>query len=124
MQASRLSPGQKLLIYRRRLGETQAEAARRLRMPESSYCCAELDQQHGWKIDAPRLGRLREHEKCLIFRLRRGWSQDWVARAIGCSRYWFGKMERGEVNPGTLVNYWRSRMVRLLGISTETWNAR
>lgn len=82
-------------------------------MPESSYCCAELDQQHGWKIDAPRLGRLREYEKCLIFRLRRGLSQQEVADAIGCSRYWFGKMERGEVTWETLARYWRSDTVKI-----------
>lgn len=95
------------MIYRRRRVETQAGAARRLGMPESSYCCAELDQAHGWKIATPRLGGLREHEKCLVFRLRRGWSQQEVADAIDRSRYWLGRMERGEVSAATLCRYWR-----------------
>ncbi len=76
-------------------------------MPESSYCCAELDQAHGWEIAAPRLGGLWEHEKCLVFRLRRGMSQQEVADAIDRSRYWLGLMERGEVNCDTLSRYWR-----------------
>lgn len=102
------------MIYRRRQGETQAEAAERLGMPESSYCCAELDQQHGWEIPEPKLGPLWEYEKCLIFRLRRGMSQAALARAIGRSRYWVGMMERGEVNDYTLRRYWKSRMVKLV----------
>lgn len=114
LSATKLSPGQKLLIYRRREGLTQAEAAEHIGMPESSYCCAELDQaHHGWTILSPLLGRLREYEKCLIFRLRRGMSQQEVADAIGRSRYWLGKMERGEVTWTTLARYWSSRMVRL-----------
>ena len=112
LQASKLSPGQKLLIYRRRLGETQEEAASRLGMPESSYCCAELDRAHGWKIATPRLGGLREHEKCLVFRLLHGMSQQEVADAIDRSRYWLGRMERGEVNSATLCRYWRPRWMR------------
>ena len=107
MQASELSPGQRLVIARRRLGETQAEAALRLGLPESAYCCAELDQSCVWDIPVPTLGRLRPHEKCLFERLRYGrQSQQAVANAVGVSRYWLGQMERGLANCDRLVQYW------------------
>lgn len=108
LKVSDLTDGEKLIIDRRRLGETQGDAAQRLGMPESSYCCAELNQPCAWDVPTPALGKLEQHEMCLIRRMRSGYSQAAIAKRVGVSRYWLCQMERGIEPCERLVGYWAS----------------
>ena len=100
-----LTPGEELMLLRRRLGETQKDAAIRNCVPLSRYSLWERDLDQG-----PRPGitleSLAPHERCLLYRRRVGWTQKKVAADLGCCRRWMNMMERGEVDSSALVCYW------------------
>ena len=102
-----LSEGEELLILRRRLGETQKQAAVRHGVAHSRYSLWERDLP----AKVPAGGAitpesLAPHERCLLYRRRVGWTQKKVAADLGCCRRWMNMMERGEVDSSALVCYW------------------
>lgn len=101
-----LHPHEKLRIWRRRVGLTQDEAGRRFDV--SGWTYGEMERgavpvpAYAWRGPF----HLHPHEKCLIYRLRSGSSQDEVASELGCSRLWVLQMESGRVNCDRLIEYW------------------
>ncbi len=102
----RLSCGESLLIARRRQEgrETQHDA---------SWRCGTTLRTYGmWErgmispLPPCKLGRIKPHEKCLIYRRRVMMSQGDVALKLGRSRWWINQMERGVVPCAELLSYW------------------
>lgn len=99
-----LTQGEMLLVDRRRRGEGQVEAARRLGLTHSMYGKMERDVVT-W--DRPvEIGDLRAHERCLLYRRRAGFTQARVASELEVCRFWVNQMERGLVGCDTLLWYW------------------
>ena len=100
----RLSSGESLIIDRHRRKETQGEAAWRLGgITAFTYGKWERDLE---EAQACIVGRLKPHEKCLVYRRRADMSQSEVALGLGRSRYWITQMERGVVACDELLSYW------------------
>lgn len=109
LTAKDLTPGERLLLDRRRMPfMTQRAAADSYGVPTHHYIAWEADAEHLKPGAVPRvkLGPLRPHEIALICRRRAGWTQADVGAEIGRSAYWVARMERGEVDPAPLVEYW------------------
>lgn len=99
----RLTRGERLLTHRRRVGETQGEAAERRGVSRFRYGAWERDE-----IDGPKclVGALKNYERCLLHRRRIGLSQFAVGLEIGRCRWWVNQMERGDVSCRELIAYW------------------
>lgn len=95
---------EKFLIHRKRLGETQAQAANRMRLSVHSYRVVE---QKPTGRRPPALGSLEPWEKCLLLRRRKGMTQAELAKALGLSRWWVNLMESGRVPSAALEQYWQ-----------------
>lgn len=107
MKTSDLTRGQRLLVDRRRRGETQRVAAARHEVSLYSYRRWELDAEDS---DAPTvaIGSLKPHERCHLLRIRRGTSVQDLAADLGVSRWWLIQMEQGKVDATRLVVYWKT----------------
>lgn len=104
-QLERLSVGERLLIDRRRRGESQGEAAKRQYISHFTYGQAERDFKRANTL-APIIKRLQPHERCLLYRRRVGRTQDDVAKELGVCRWWLNQMERGKVSCDALLWFW------------------
>jgi len=104
MDLTDLTYGERLLLSRLRQGKTQVEMAQIFNVS--------VDKYRSWETDtagaAPRatLRRVRPHEACRLRRLRAGKTQREVAQAMGISRLWVHKMERGEAPVRRLASFW------------------
>jgi len=99
-----ISRSERLLLDRRRKGETQVAAAKRYSVPLNRY--VEWEKGTTECPFKPLLQRLQPHERCLIHRRRSGRTQAKVAYALGRCRRWVTLMERGEVPCKELEVYW------------------
>jgi len=99
-----LTPGERLLIQRRRTAKNQTEAARFYDLSDWQYRQCEADEAR--TIPAPPLGKLRPHEACMIMRRRAGMKRTELAAKIGVSGWWLTQMERGQVPAKRLVEFW------------------
>lgn len=107
LSATQLTTDQRLVVQRRRLGETQDEAAARWGVSPWAYRCWERGGN-----GAPtgiRLGRLADHESCFLMRRHWGMSRKECAAAMGISQGWLTQMERGQVCAEKLAEFWSSR---------------
>lgn len=107
----KLSPSEHLLIHRRRLGYTQARAAKHWKLQAHIYARMENGdtvtlQRHALAVPKAAALNPKDHERCLIMRRRCGKSQAEVARELKCSRYWLNQMELGYVSCDALLWYW------------------
>lgn len=102
-ELGRLMAGERLLIDRRRRGETQAQAARRYFVSRARYGMWERGDEHP---QPPRVGRLASHERCFLYRRRVGETQLEVAEALGTCRWTINQMEHGIVKCDDLLWYW------------------
>lgn len=107
--AGDLTVGEHLLIWRRREGFTQEEAATRHGSSRKFYGKQERSDKP--KVDRslgqlPHIGELYSYEKCFIMRRRSGWTIPMCADQAGVSRYWYNLMELGKASPERLVEYW------------------
>ncbi len=102
----KLTRGERLAIDRRRRGERQRAAAERLQVPLSRYSKWERDLDP----EAPsiRVGSLKGHERCYLYRRRSGKTQQEVATDMGICRYWLNRMEIGEADCTDLACYWEA----------------
>ncbi len=101
-----LSKGERLFIVRRRLGETQAQAAKRHNISMSLYSLWERDRRDA---TTPVVGigdDLARFEKARILRRRKGITQIELSQRIRCSEEWVKLMERGKANGKALFEYW------------------
>lgn len=118
MKLRDLTKGERALIYRRREGMSQRQAAAHHGMTLYSYRQWENDtpldaeaagyhQERLW----PKLSlhRLEPWEACFILRRRSGISLEELAKTIGVSRWWLCKMEYGRENANRLIEHWRSK---------------
>ena len=101
-----ITRSERLFVERRRLGESQEEAAWRLGISLSLY-----ERIERGKISCPddfttRLGSIARYEKCVIFRRRIRMTQKDVARSLGCSVRWVQLMECGEQPCQQLREFW------------------
>ncbi len=101
-----LTAGERLLLERRRNGETQAQAARRHGV--SRYC------YRAWEDDSvstgqprPALRRLQPYEICYLLRRRNGQSLADFAADAGISPWWVTQMESGRAPLQRLQEYWQ-----------------
>lgn len=99
-----LANGLRLIISRRRMALTQAEAAKKHKVSLYQYRRWEEDKQPGAPDVA--VGRLAPHEQCYVERITRGVSLAAQAKKMGISRWWLRQMERGTANPERLIAYW------------------
>lgn len=99
---------ERFLLARRRMGWNQENAASRLGLSTRDYARLERGELSRPRLRAPRLGRVRRHERCLLLRRRARVSQAEVAREIGRSRWWVNQMERGQAPVDDLVWYWEA----------------
>jgi hypothetical protein len=104
-----MTSGERLRIARRRAGESQAEAAKRLGLPLHAYKRAEADDPGQWSIPRPQLGALQPFESCHLQRIREGRTLRNIAALMGVSTWWLCQMERGKVPADALVEFWSIR---------------
>ena len=100
-----LTPGERLLIYRRRRDESQEQAARRLNITRNVYGRLERDCED-WQIHLPKMRELQIHEKCLLVRRRNRKTQEEIAAEIGVTRFWMNQMETGKGSCDCLAEFW------------------
>lgn len=97
--------GESLVLWRRRKGLNQIQAAEEFEAHPDRYREWEADKRVD---DQPRkhLGQLKIHEICFLLRRRAGKTQREVAEAIGLTRLWVIKMEEGTAPTERLREYW------------------
>ncbi len=107
MSAAVITPtrGEILLLYRRRKGLNQIDAAKEYGVHPDHYRDWEADRRLD---DQPQqhLGQLSHNEICYLLRRRSGKTQREVAAAIGCTRLWLIRMEKGKAPIDRLRQYW------------------
>lgn len=104
-QLGRPTDAERILLHRRRRGQTQGQAAAEHGLSRKAYGSAERRGDPALARGI-RLGNLRPHERCLLYRRRVGRKQREVAVELRCSRFWINLMERGEVPCDDLLWYW------------------
>lgn len=90
-------------IDRVRRGQTQRQAAKRLKTTLSQYSLVELGRVPAKRVA---IGRLKANERCVLQRRRAGYTQLQVGEEMGCCRWWVNQMESGKIDPTPLINYW------------------
>lgn len=110
----KLTLGEILLLHRRKNGLNQSEMAKEVGLTYDIYRTIEYDLNSD--IPKASLAKLKNisrnnipletHEECFIRRRRSKIPQWRIAKDIKVSRYWLGKMERGEVPSEKLQEYW------------------
>ena len=98
-----MTNGEKLLILRRRVGETQSQAAKRLKATLYTYRRWENDTE---KSPNKNVGRLSDFEQCYVMRRRKEWSLEQMVKKVGVCRWWLCQMEKGEAPVERLVEFW------------------
>lgn len=99
-----LTPGERLLVERRRAGQNQTEAARSYDLSEWRYRQCEADKSDA--IPLTPIGKLQDHEACMLMRRRAGMKRTELAAKLGISGWWLTRMERGQIPADRLVAYW------------------
>lgn len=99
-----LSPGERLLVERRREDKNQTEAADAYSISEWQYRQCEADRSD--MIPAPPIGKLQPHEACVLMRRRAGMKRTELSKALGISDWWLTRMERGQIPADRIVEYW------------------
>lgn len=103
----KLSRGERLRLSRLRDGSTQDQMASYHGISVKAYGRMERDQADSSELETPRLGRLKIHEKLMLERSRAGLTQAQMAELLGCSRWWYNKMEQGLTSKESLRRYWK-----------------
>ncbi|MCK5639571.1 MAG: XRE family transcriptional regulator [Gammaproteobacteria bacterium] len=103
-ELEKLTDAETLIIVRRRKEETQKNAAARFGVSLDMYSRWE----RGLDPRAPRqkIGRLENHEVCFLYRRRSNKTQEEIAEALDCCRWWVNKMEQGNAPCDDLISYW------------------
>ena len=104
LATSELSAAERILIYRRRLGLNQTEAALHWAVTPWEYRLWENGERN--TQPTVRLGILQDNEACLIMRRRAGLSRTACAKAVGISNWWLTQMEHGKIPTERLVKFW------------------
>lgn len=102
----RLSPGEALLVWRRRMGWNQIEAAEHFGVSLFKYKLAEYDKAEDFPYRSNLKITLKPHEKCLLYRKRSGKTQPEAAHDFGMGRFWLRLQEKGEIACDRLLAHW------------------
>lgn len=105
VQKSSLTNAEKLILWRRRNGLNQTQAARKLKTSLNQLALWEAGKEKAPKAPEP-ISRLESGEQCFILRRRSGKQQKDIAKSLGVCRYWLMRMEQGLANADSLVKYW------------------
>jgi len=107
MRSVCLTPGEYLELERRRCDLTQLDAAGLLGHSLHAYRRREKDLAG---VSGDRVVELTDFEWCWLRRRRSGLSLTDVSEALGLSRNWISRAERGEVlQLEVLVEWWKQR---------------
>lgn len=98
-----LTPGEKLFLYRIRVGMSQGEMAVDYNIPIGVYRMMEFDQLRAMYVT---LGGVQEGETYAILRRRSKKTRSELALELGVPSYMITRMEQGMASPDTLRNYW------------------
>lgn len=100
-----LTKGELLFLDRRKRGETQAQAAKRIGTNRYIYGFWERDEPIR---PYPKTNyRCKEKEEIfIIIRRRAGLTQKQMAKKLKCSENWYRMMEKGQVDNKKLRKYW------------------
>lgn len=98
-----VTAGEKLLIERRRAGQSQRDRAAVLEVTLYRYRRWEADEERGPLVD---VGALEPHETCHLRRRRAGISLEDMAEVLDVSRWWVCQMEYGRAGADRLVRHW------------------
>ncbi len=106
----KLGKHEKLLIDRLRQNKTQVERANELGVSRTWYGKIEVCPLGiSDNIPIPEVSNLSQTECCIILRRRYNFSQDYLAKEIGVSRTWLGRMERGQENSEPLIKWFTDK---------------
>ncbi len=110
LRPSDLTPGEKLLIFRRREELTQAQMAEKLAVSLLAYRAMEQDAEYipcDRKIPRVSLeGKLAVWEVAVILRFRSGLTQAETAIDMDISKYWLRRMETNSAPLDRLLEHW------------------
>lgn len=120
MRTKDLTAGERLLIARRRLGESQDEAGARLGVSRYRYRKWESDEYTDPGPPRANIGALKPFESCLIRRRRAGVSLAELAEAVGVTRWWLCQMEGGDAPADRLVAFWSDPSPAILARENAT----
>lgn len=101
-----VTPGEKLIIERRRRGESQAEAARRLGTNETYVFLMESKKYNDGMVTVS--VPVKDHERCFLYRRRSGKTTREVCKALGIDYNVLALMEKGKMPAHTLAEYWEN----------------
>jgi DNA-binding XRE family transcriptional regulator len=103
-----LTPGEKLLFWRKRKGWNQTKAAKHLKVSSFKYKMMEYGKiQLSFKSSFIKPS-LTPPERCYLYRRRCKKTQAEVAKELGYSREWIKQMEWGTVPCEPLLWYWEN----------------
>ena len=84
---------------------SQSQAAVLLDLTRNDYGMMERDEMT-YPFEVPIISDPKPHEICLLRRREMELTIPECAAMIGCSRYWYNKMELGEVDYSALIKFW------------------
>lgn len=105
--AKKLKPHERLFINRRRLGKTQVQMARKMRISVHIYRQWEGSMETNGIPKTTAIGKLSVQEQCVVSRRRNGISVEQLAKKLKCCKQWLRNMERGTASIERLFNYWK-----------------
>lgn len=115
LNAKDLTNGERLLIDRRRSGETKAAAAKWYAVSLYRYTQWEADLGDGLKdVPSPSLGRLAFYEESFVLRRRLGLTLKQFGARIGTSAHWVTRMESGTAPDDRLRDFWHGGLGKAL----------
>lgn len=103
-----LTPAERVLLWRRRKGWNQQQAAKHWGVSFHTYKLIEYGEIESKTMGLSRHDSMSPHERCFIYRKRCDKTQEEVALELKVCRYWLRKMENGHADPTALLSYWES----------------
>lgn len=96
-----LTPREKRVVLRHREGTRLEDLAKVQGVHRNTICSREKsDDNEIYEME------LTPTEFALISRRRLGWTQQKAAEILGCSRFWYNQMEKGNVPNQVLTDFW------------------
>jgi DNA-binding XRE family transcriptional regulator len=104
----RLTPAERVFVYRMTSGLTQRQAATKWSAGFWEYRAWEENPNAVPDRVRRKLSKLdvSKHLRYVILRRRHGMTQSDLAKAIGCSRQWINRMENDLESDQLLRDYW------------------
>lgn len=105
-----LTPGERLLLLRRRLGLSQVERAECFGVTLYGYRAWEAGTKQPPARVVPKFDKLHDYEACYVLRRRRGLALQDLATQLGMTSNWLCEIEHGRQPATKLLAHWRRRM--------------